>query len=152
MLIGLASELGPWSWLLAGLILLAAELLLPGVFLVWIGIGAIVTGILSLLFWEASFWVWELQSLLFAALSLAAILAGRRLLKGDGQQTDEPLLNQRSAALVGRTATLHEPITEGRGRVRLDDINWPAIGPDLPVGARVRVVSSNGQDLMVEPV
>ncbi|MGV8939741.1 MAG: NfeD family protein [Allorhizobium sp.] len=152
MLIGLASELGPWSWLLAGLVLLAAELLLPGVFLVWIGIGAIVTGILSLLFWETSLWVWQLQSLMFAALSLAAILAGRRLLNDSDKQTDEPLLNQRSAGLVGRTATLHEPMTEGRGRVRLDDINWPAIGPDLPVGARVRVVSSNGQELTVTPV
>ncbi len=66
--------------------------------------------------------------------------------------TDEPFLNQRSASLVGRTATLHEPIREGRGRIRLDDTLWQVMGPDLPVGTQVKVVSSNGRDLRVEPV
>ena len=150
MLQALIRELGPWNWWLLGLLLLAAELLTPGVFLVWIGIGAIVTGILSLLFWQMSFWIWEVQFLIFALLAIAAILIGRRLIAHGGNASDEPLLNQRSAGLVGRTAILHESITEGRGRVRLDDINWPTHGPDLPVGARVRVVASNGQELTVE--
>ena len=149
MLHALIRELGPWSWWLLGLILLAAELLTPGVFLVWIGIGAIVTGILSLLLWRAPFWIWEVQLLVFAVLAVASIFIGRRLLLRGEATSDEPLLNQRSAGLVGRTAILHEPISEGRGRVRLDDINWPAHGPDLPVGARVRVVASNGQELTV---
>lgn len=150
MLARVATELGPWSWWLLGLLLLAAELLLPGVFLVWIGIGAIATGILSLLLWESALWGWQIQFLVFAALAVAATLLGRRLLSRADMATDEPLLNQRGASLVGRTATLQEPIAEGRGRIRLDDTYWPVLGPDLAVGTRVRVVSWNGRDLRVE--
>ncbi|MBA3041389.1 MAG: NfeD family protein [Alphaproteobacteria bacterium] len=150
MLSRAVAELGPWSWWLLGLLLLAAELLLPGVFLVWIGIGAIATGVLSLLLWETALWGWQIQLLVFAALAVVATLLGRRLLSKSDQVTDEPLLNQRGASLVGRTATLQEPIAEGRGRIRLDDTHWPVLGPDLPVGTKVRIVSWNGRDLTVE--
>jgi membrane protein implicated in regulation of membrane protease activity len=150
MLSRVVAELGPWSWWLLGLLLLAAELLLPGVFLVWIGIGAIATGVLSLLLWETALWGWQIQLLVFAALAVVATLLGRRLLSKSDQVTDEPLLNQRGASLVGRTATLQEPIAEGRGRIRLDDTHWPVLGPDLPVGTKVRIVSWNGRDLTVE--
>ncbi|MDK4702753.1 NfeD family protein [Rhizobium sp. CNPSo 4062] len=145
-------ELGPWSWWLAGLALLAAELVLPGFFLVWIGLAAIIVGALSLLFWESSFWVWQVQGLVFAAMAVIVTLIGRRYLYNNDQVTDEPFLNQRSASLVGRTATLDQPIAEGRGRIRLNDTYWTVNGPDLPVGTRVKVVASNGRELTVEPV
>ncbi|TWB60885.1 hypothetical protein FBZ98_101216 [Rhizobium sp. ERR 922] len=145
-------ELGPWSWWLAGLALLAAELVLPGFFLVWIGLAAIIVGALSLLFWEGSFWVWQVQGLVFAAMAVIVTLLGRRYLYNNNQVTDEPFLNQRGASLVGRTATLDQPIAEGRGRIRLNDTYWTVNGPDLPVGTRVKVVASNGRELTVEPV
>lgn len=151
MLARIAAELGPWSWWVAGMALLAAELVAPGVFLVWMGLGALATGILSLVFWDSPFWVWQVQLLVFAAFSVVFTLAGRRLMRGRGGDSDEPLLNQRTASLVGRTATLREPIREGRGRIRLDDTWWPVIGPDLPAGTRIRVVASHGRDLTVEP-
>ena len=66
--------------------------------------------------------------------------------------SDEPLLNQRGASLIGRTATLKAPINEGRGRIHLDDTTWVVNGPDLPVGSRVRIVASAGSTLKVEPV
>jgi hypothetical protein len=37
MLAKIVAELGPWSWWVAGLVLLAAEMIVPGFFLVWIG-------------------------------------------------------------------------------------------------------------------
>jgi membrane protein implicated in regulation of membrane protease activity len=143
-------ELGPWAWWVLGLILLAAEMVLPGVFLVWIGIAAILVGVLSLLFWSSDFWLWQMQLVIFALFSVAAVLIGRRLVARSGQVTDEPLLNQRGARLVGRTAVLEEPISEGRGRIRLDDTTWPVDGPDMPAGTRVRVVASSGRQLTVE--
>jgi len=151
MLAKIAIELGPWSWWVAGLVLLAAEMIVPGFFLVWIGLAALIVGALSLLFWDGAFWVWELQAILFALFAVAAIFVGRRLTLRNAE-TDEPFLNQRGASLVGRTATLHEPIREGRGRIRLDDTLWQVMGPDLPVGTQVKVISSNGRDLTVEPV
>jgi membrane protein implicated in regulation of membrane protease activity len=151
MLISLVSELGPWSWWVVGLVLLAAELVVPGVFLVWVGLAAIIVGALSLLLWESALWTWQLQMLLFAALAIVAALLGRRYVYHNRNASDEPFLNQRSAGLVGRTATLQEPIAEGRGRIRLDDTYWSVMGPDLPAGTQVRIVASNGRDLTVEP-
>ncbi|MBB4102079.1 NfeD family protein [Allorhizobium borbori] len=151
MLARIAAELGPWSWWVAGMVLLAAELVAPGVFLVWIGLGALTTGVLSLLFWDAGFWVWQVQSLVFAAFSVVFTLIGRKIMRGRGADSDEPHLNQRVASLVGRTATLEEPIREGRGRIRLDDTWWPVNGPDLPAGTRIRIAAGHGRDLTVEP-
>ncbi|MBR0558243.1 NfeD family protein [Ciceribacter sp. L1K23] len=150
MLDRLIGELGPWSWWILALILLGAELALPGVFLVWIGIAALLTGILSLILWESAGWVWQLQLVVFALLALTAALVGRRYFSRNEQASDEPLLNQRTASLVGRTATLHEPITDGRGRVRLDDTYWSVMGPDMPAGSRVRIIESRGRELRVE--
>jgi len=133
-----------------GIVLLILEVLLPGVFLVWIGIAAILTGALSLLLWEQAAWTWQLQWTIFALLSLAAALVGRRIVRSRGNMSDQPYLNQRGRSLIGRTATLEQPIREGRGRIRLDDTVWTVEGPDLPVGARVRVTASNGRDLTVE--
>lgn len=150
MIARLAAELGPWSWWLLGMVLLAAELIAPGVFLVWIGMAAIVTGLASLLLWESAWWSWQVQLIVFAMLSVAITLAGRRLVATRDTESDEPLLNQRTASLVGRTAVLEEPIAEGRGRIRLDDTWWPVSGPDLPAGTRIRVAASHGRDLAVE--
>ncbi|MEM6461736.1 MAG: NfeD family protein [Pseudomonadota bacterium] len=145
----IVTELGPWSWWVAGLILLSAEILMPGVFLIWIGIAAIIVGCLSLLFWNDPIWIWQTQILVFAVLSVVAALVGRRLMARTGD-SDQPLLNRRGESLVGRTATLAEPISEGRGRIRLDDTLWVVNGPDLPVGTRVKVVESTGRELRVE--
>lgn len=150
MLESLIMELGPWSWWVLGFVLLAAEMIVPGVFLVWIGLAALAVGILSLLLWESGFWVWQVQLLTFALLAIAVTLLGRRFVQAHAE-TDEPFLNQRTESLVGRTATLQEPIREGRGRIRLDDTYWPVMGPDLPAGTRVTVVSSKSGILSVEP-
>ncbi|MFC3074419.1 NfeD family protein [Shinella pollutisoli] len=150
MLARIIAELGPWAWWVLGIVLLILEVLMPGVFLVWIGIAAILTGALSLVLWEQAAWTWQVQWIVFAALSLAAALVGRRIVRSRGDKSDQPYLNQRGRSLVGRTAVLEQPIREGRGRIRLDDTVWTVEGPDLPVGARVRVTASNGRDLTVE--
>jgi membrane protein implicated in regulation of membrane protease activity len=152
MIIELWNSFGPWSWWIVGVILLGLELLVPGVFVVWIGAAAIVLGALSLVLWEKAFWGWHVQLLLFAVLSVVFAVLGRRFYNGKRTVSDEPNLNRRGESLVGRTATLSEPIQEGRGRIKLDDTMWSVMGPDLPVGSRVRVVAAIGRDLTVEPV
>lgn len=150
MIAGLAMELGPWTWWIAGLVFLGLEILVPGVFLLWIGLAAIVVGALSVLFWGADVWSWQLQLLLFAVLSLVLALVGRRI-SASSAESDQPLLNRRTEGLVGRTATLEEPITEGKGRIRLDDTTWIVKGPDMPAGARVRITTAQAGGLTVEP-
>lgn len=142
--------MGPWSWLVIGAILLVAEILNPGIFLIWIGIAAVAVGLLSLALWDSAWWVWEIQLLLFAVFSVIAVLAGRRYFVSRGQESDEPNLNNRGESLVGRTATLREPVTEGRGRIHIDDTVWIIEGPDLEAGSRVRVTAAHGRVLKVE--
>ncbi|ESW93341.1 NfeD family protein [Mesorhizobium sp. M1148] len=141
------SELGPWNWMVLGFVLLVMEVIAPGIFMLWIGIAALVIGVISLLVWDASFWAWEVQVLAFLALSLVSALAGKKLVGGRNTPSDQPLLNRRGAQLVGRMATLAEPIKDGRGRIKLGDTLWRVSGPDLPAGTQVRVVSSADTDL-----
>ncbi len=150
MIARIVFELGPWTWWVIGLALLAAEVIMPGVFLVWIGIAAIITGLVSLALWETGFWIWEVQLVFFAVLSVAAALIGRKIVARSGNTSDQPLLNQRGASLVGRTAMLEQPIAEGRGRMRLDDTTWTVEGPDMPAGTRVRIIACSGRQLTVE--
>jgi len=147
MLERIFAELGPWNWMVLGFVLLALEIVVPGVFLLWIGLAALVTGALSLLLWEAGFWVWQVQVLVFLTLSLVAAYAGKKIMLERGDQTDQPLLNRRGDQLIGRTATLTEPITNGRGRVKIGDTMWRVSGPDLPAGTTVRVKAATDLDL-----
>jgi hypothetical protein len=53
------AELGPWSWWIIGLVFLGLEILIPGVFLLWVGLAAMVVGALSFMFWDMAFWGWQ---------------------------------------------------------------------------------------------
>lgn len=146
----IVNELGPWNWMVLGIILLGAEIVMPGVFLIWIGLAALVTGVLSLVLWDTTFWSWQVQTLVFLALSLLSAWIGKRIMDASGDETDEPLLNRRQAQLVGRVATLEEPIRNGQGRVRIGDTLWRVTGADMDAGTRVRVAAENAGTLRVE--
>ncbi|MBN9071855.1 MAG: NfeD family protein [Rhizobiales bacterium] len=154
MLDQIFSELGAWNWMAFGFVLLALEILIPGVFLLWIGIAAILTGVVSLQLWYWEMWAWQAQVLLFLVLSLISAYICHRFGGSKKARSDQPLLNQRGAQLLGRTATLTEPISNGRGRIQLGDTLWRVSGPDLPAGARVKVagVAESDLELVVEPV
>ncbi|HEY6632761.1 MAG TPA: NfeD family protein [Rhizobiaceae bacterium] len=148
------AELGPWNWMVLGFVLLTLEILLPGVFILWIGLAALIVGAASLMLWDASFWSWEVQVVTFLALALVSAIVGKKIMGSARDTSDQPLLNRRGEQLVGRTATLTEPITDGRGRVKIGDTVWRVSGPDLPAGTKVRVTSATDLDLelVVEPV
>ena len=154
MLERIFAELGPWNWMVLGFVLLTLEILVPGVFMLWIGLAALIVGALSLMFWSAGFWVWQVQILAFLALALVCAFAGKKIMGKTDDETDQPLLNRRGDQLVGRMATLTEPITNGRGRVKIGDTTWRVSGPDLPAGTKVRVKAAADLDLelVVEPV
>ena len=154
MLERIFAELGPWNWMVLGFILLVLEIAVPGVFLLWIGIAALIIGAASLALWDAGFWIWQVQVVAFLALSLVSAYVGKQIVGRRQDQSDQPLLNRRSEQMIGRTATLVEPIREGRGRIQLGDTLWRVSGPDLPAGTRVRVTGATDTDLelKVEPV
>ena len=140
-------NLGPWSWIILGLVLMGLELLAPGVFLIWLGLAAMLTGIVDWAFGLS----WQTATLLFALLSVAAVLVGRVVSRHrDEEEAGRPVLNRRGHSLVGRVFMLDTPIAGGEGRVRVDDSVWRITGPDAPAGASVRVVRVDGATLVVE--
>lgn len=148
------NELGPWNWFVLGLLLIILEIIAPGVFMLWIGLAALVTGLLSLALWATTFWGWPIQIAVFAVLAIISVLVARSFFASRQTKSDQPLLNRRGAQLVGRTAVLTEPIKSGKGRIKLGDTMWRVSGPDLPVGAQVKVVDAldNDLELVVEPI
>lgn len=137
-------QLGPWAWVVAGILLLGLELLAPGNFLLWFGIAALITAAVTFLT-DLS---WQVDALIFVALAVVLAVIGRRYFNAQ-VPSDQPYLNQRAMRYVGTTLVLDEPIVDGRGRVRIDDTQWRVEGPDLPSGARVRIVSADGAVLKV---
>ena len=145
MLADLAATLGPvWLWIVAGLVLVGAEILLPGIFLIWLGVAALLTGLGAALLPMP----WQAQLLVWAVLSLASAALANRLLR----RRTAPALNQPDRGLIGREGVLAEAIVGGAGALRLDDTYWRVSGPDLPVGTRVRVTGLAGTVLMVVAV
>lgn len=142
MLADLAAKLGPvWLWIVAGLVLAGAEILLPGIFLIWLGLAALLTGLGAALLPMP----WQAQLLVWAVLSLASAALANRLLR----RRTAPALNQPDRGLIGREGVLAEAIVGGAGALRLDDTYWRVSGPDLPAGTRVRVTGLAGTVLTV---
>ena len=137
-----------WGWLLVAGLLALLELLVPGVFLVWLAAAAALTGAATLLFGPPL----VVQVLLFGLFSIGAVLAGAQIYRRSSQSSDDPLLNDRTARLIGRTVTVETAIEGGEGRVRVGDSVWTARGPDAEAGVRVRIVGAEGGCLSVLPV
>jgi len=142
------AELGVWDWFIAGGLLLVLEVLAPGVFMLWLGLAALLVGIISL-FVD---WSWQAQFIAFAVFSVLAIPLWRRLATGVGEKTDQPFLNRRAEALVGRIFTLEKPIVDGSGTIGIDDTVWRITGSDIPAGSRVKVTRVDGTALHVEMI
>jgi len=140
------STLGTWNWLVFGLLLMGLELMLPGVFLFWLGLAALLVGLLSFALLPS----WQLQLLMFAVFAAAAVPVWRRVARSNsGVSNSNPFLNKRSEAMIGRVFTLEKPIVDGAGTVRVDDTIWRVAGPDAPAGSRVRIVHADGASLTV---
>ena len=137
-----------WLWMIAGALLAIAEMLVPGVFLIWIGAAAALTGVLALLLPIGMI----AQFMIFAVASVAAIYAGRNYLSRNPIVSADPLLNDKSARLIGSIVTAVEPVDALQGRVKVGDGVWSARGAEAAVGDRLRVVGSEGVVLVVERV
>jgi membrane protein implicated in regulation of membrane protease activity len=135
-------------WAIAALVLMAAELVLPEIFLLWLGVAA---GAMFFLVWLVPGLSPLWQAVAFVVLSFVSIGVYVKFIRGANVQTDQPLLNKRGEQLVGRVLPLHEAIVNGQGRVKLGDALWTVEGPDLPAGTQVRVVGAHSMTLTVQP-
>ncbi|WP_243050648.1 NfeD family protein [Dyella sp. RRB7] len=145
-----AMALHYWWWILA-LLLIAVEVVLPGYFMLWIGIAAGVTGLVLLVVPGMSV---ISQSLLFAVLAFLSCAAYWYLLRPKLMRNEpgDARLNRRGEQKIGQRYVLVEPIVNGRGKAQVDDGQWLVSGPDLPVGSMVEVVGVDGTTLLVRAV
>jgi hypothetical protein len=138
-------SLGSWNWFILAAVLLLLEVLAPGTFMLWLGLSATLVGLISL----AVDWSWQYQLLAFAAFAIAAIPLWRRVGARAKSPTDQPFLNRRADAFIGRVFTLEKPIVGGCGTIGIGDTVWRISGPDCPSGSKVKVAAVDGATLSV---
>lgn len=134
-------------WGAIALLLIAAETMAPGAFLLWLGFAAAAVFAAVLLVPGLNLLV---QIALFVMLSFVSIQIYRTWFRAREPQSDRPTLNRRAEQLIGRVVPLERAIVDGRGRVQIADAFWDVAGPDLPAGTPVRIVGADGMVLRVE--
>lgn len=139
--------LGAWNWLILAAILFVLELVSPGIFLMWFGVAAAITGLI--VFRYDIGWQWQILS--FGGLSLVSALLANKYLTRNPSESERPLLNERAIQLVGQSFDLLDPIVNGRGSIKTGDTVWRVEGPELPRGTRITVVGADGTLLKVVP-
>jgi inner membrane protein len=135
-----------WWWVAAGAVLGILEILLPGIFLIWVAIAAWVTAVIVALVPLALAW----QLAIFVLLAFVTVFLGRQYYARNPVTSSDPNLNARATRLIGQTVTVESAIENGKGRVRVGDGVWNANGPDAPSGAKVRITAAEGTLLTVE--
>jgi membrane protein implicated in regulation of membrane protease activity len=136
------------AWAILGFLLMAAELVLPGVFLVWIGAAAVATALL----------VWLLEPTLLVALAMHMVLLAlaiglsMQFLKPRGDAVTHGV-NRPHSGLLGRSGV----VVSGdgtQGRVRVGDSDWPCRmrSANLHPGDHVSVTGVEGMTLLVAPL
>ena len=134
-----------WWWLLFAAVLGILEIFLPGIFLIWMAAAAAITGVLAAVLPIA----FPFQLAIFGLLALAAVYSGRRYYERNPVDSADPLLNDRTARLIGQSVTVVTAIENGEGRVKVGDSVWVARGPDAPAGTRMVVTGAEGTCLKV---
>ncbi len=135
-----------WLWMIGGVVLLIAEIIAPGFFLIFIALAALATGAFALLFDLGT----ASQLALFALYAVLAVMVGRRFYSSASIEGTDGLLNDRSAQLVGKVVAVVSAIDEHGGRVRVGDSEWNARGGPAAAGDRVRITGVDGNCLKVE--
>lgn len=146
---GVLDQLLYWHWWVLAVILLILEVFSPAAIFMWIAAAASVIGLVKL---GVPSMAWELQFLLFSALSVAAIILGRSWFKHKPIATDHPELNLRGTELIGRTFNVERAIVNGVGRISVGETTWKVSGPDAAIGDKVQVTSVDSAILQVKLV
>jgi len=137
-----------WLWAVGGLVLIGAEVLMPGVFLLWLGIAGLATAAIA----AALPISLELQLAFFSVTALLSCVIGWLVYRRSTRGRGHPTVNDPRARMIGSIGHVTEAIRDGQGKVRIGDSDWLAEGPDLALGAAVRVKALSGTVVKVEAV
>ena len=138
-------------WLVLGIVLMLAELLVPGLVVIFFGMAAILVGGLAALgivqAWTTGIAVWAVGSL---AMVLGLRSGAQRLLPGESDRgaTDEDV------EAFGEVVEVVEEVGPFEsGRIRFRDVTWAAqtIEGRIPAGTKARIVARDNLIWIVEP-
>lgn len=128
-----------WYWFSLAALLLLLEIIVPGIFLIWLGMGAAFVGVFLVIFPQADL-AWQLFALVVSISGAVALGLKwqKKILK-----TQPATLNLGLEGYIERTAVVSQEFNQGRGRVRIDDSSFPAISEDDPleVGQAVSIIA-----------
>jgi len=136
-----------WHWLIAAVVMIIIEMILPAAYFLWMGISAFVVG---LAIYAVPDMPVLIQVIIFGVLSVVCLVLYKRHKKSNPNVNDQPNLNRRGEQYVGRSFTLEEAIVNGVGKIKVDDSTWRVKGTDMPAGMKVRVMSVEGTIFNVE--
>lgn len=144
------SQINHWHWLAFGLCLLAIELIGTAGYFLWLGLSALIVGIV-VVFLPIS---WQLQWITFASLSLVTTwLWWRKQLSNDQRGDAHRQLNQKEKQLIGKTSFVDHDINGEQFRLILGDTTWTAeCAEPLKAGDRVKVIAVDGIVVKVKPI
>lgn len=137
-------------WLIAMIVLLVVEGVVPGLISIWFALGALAALISALL--HAPLW---LQIVWFLAVSIVALALTRPLAKKYINSKTQPT---NADMLIGKECVVRESIDNvlGAGAVSVDGKVWTARteSDDMkaPEGSRAAVVRIEGVKLIVKPI
>ncbi len=144
-------------WLSLGLILAVSEFVVPGFVIIFFGAGAIVTGVVKLLFSGLpdgiALLIFTLSSLfsllLFRKFFRKSVASGKVIRNGNTEETGDV-----DESCVGRKVSVVEAIAPGKaGKVELNGSNWTAESEEnLAPGTSAVVTARKGLTLTVKAV
>jgi len=139
-----------WYWILVGIALIIMELMIPAFFVLWFGLGALITGVLVLIVpvlpLPAQIFIWALSSAVMTVLwfrLFPRIPSKTRIGTADGD-------------IIGEIGLLTGDVSQfQRGSVRfqrpiLGSEEWLCIADmDIAAGSRVKIQSAEGSFLKI---
>ena len=136
-----------WYWWILAAVLLVLELSSLTFYLLWIAIGAAITGIVKWLLPELNT---EWQLVMFALWSVLSAYLWYRYNKNRPLSKEQQTLNRRASQYIGQVFTLEAAIVNGQGKARVGDSPWLVVCDEaLPAGAAVKVIAEEGAALRV---
>ena len=143
----LFDQLHAWHWFVLAVILIVLELTATTGFLLGIAFAALALACILLVVPNLS---WDWQFLSFGVLCVLLTLGYRTYFRPDNDASDNPLLNNRAAQMVGKSFILSMDLDRS-GADMLGDTRWALRSEGrIKQGTRVRVVAATGMVLTVE--
>ena len=134
-----------WLWILAALVSGIIEVMSVSFVFLMLAIGALAAGIAAAC--GANLMV---QLIVFIIVSVALLVVLRPFLKGRIERSNN-YVPSNTDRLIGKSGYVTETVGERHGRIQFSGGEWSARteGPELPVGAEVRVDRIDGATAVV---